>query len=116
MAGKVRGRGKTRWYGSFKYKGKAWKAHRWSAKFIHGFDIENLDVDHKCGNTLCVRHLQAIPGDVNAAYYWIRVEVGLFDLEEEPAGEVSGVPFYDPPEWWTQHNGGPPLDGDDPPF
>jgi hypothetical protein len=65
VGGKTRGKGKTAWYGSFWDQGRRWLAHRWAAQYIHGLDIENRDVDHMCGNTLCVHHLQAVTGLVN---------------------------------------------------
>lgn len=102
QGGKTRGRGKTAWYGSFWYEGKRWTAHRWAARFIHGLEIADLDVDHMCGNTLCQAHLQAIPGLVNSAYYWIRVEKGVFDLPPPNAQDEDGVPFYLAPEWFPQ--------------
>ncbi len=102
IGGTTCGRGKTRKYGSFKYKGKRWYAHRWAAKFILGLDIDDLDVDHKCGNTLCQFHLQATTKDVNSAYYWIRVQVGIIDLPEPDAIDDDGIPFYLPPSWMPQ--------------
>lgn len=99
IGGKTCGQGKTRKYGSFKYKGKRWLAHRWAAKFIHGLDIDDLDVDHKCGNTLCQFHLQATTKDVNSAYYWIRVQVGIFELPEPDMIDDDGIPFHSPPDW-----------------
>lgn len=99
VGGKTRGRGKTSWYGSFWYQGRRWTAHRWAAKFIHGLEIDDLTVDHKCGNTLCQAHLQAIPGLVNAAFYWIRVEVGIFQPPPDLIDE-DGALFYAPPPWF----------------
>jgi len=99
--GKTRGRGKNAWYGSFWFEGRRWTSHRWAAKFIHDLEIAGLDVDHKCCNTLCVHHLQAIPGLVNSAYYWIRIEKGVFDLPEPDAQDEDGIPFYLPPVWFS---------------
>lgn len=102
IGGKTRGRGKTQWYGSFWYQGKRWLAHRWAAKFIHGMEIEHLEVDHYCTNTLCVHHLEPLPPAVNTALYWIRVQVGLEELQE-PAGITDdGIPFYWPPPWFSE--------------
>ncbi len=105
IGGKTRGRGKTSWYGSFKYLGRRWTAHRWAAKFILGIEIEDRDVDHCCPhtnrpNTLCVRHLQAVTGRVNTALYWIRVQVGLEPEPESYQPDPEGIPFYDPPDWF----------------
>jgi hypothetical protein len=62
--GTTRGRGNTATYGSFWYEGRRWFAHRWSGVFIHGLDIEGLQVGHDCKftadghpNTLCVEHV-----------------------------------------------------------
>lgn len=100
IGGKTRGRGKTAYYGSFKYEGKRWYAHRWAAKFIMGLEIENLDVDHKCCNTLCQFHLQAVTKDVNGAYYWLRIEKGILDLPPPDEVDEDGVPYYLPPIWF----------------
>ena len=97
--GKVRGRGKTRWYGAFWFEGRARKAHRWAAQHIHGLDIDGLEVDHECGNTLCVQHLQTCTGQVNREWYWIRVQVGLLEEEPDREPESAGIPFYEPPAW-----------------
>lgn len=106
IGGKTKGRGKTRDYGTFWFAGKRWSAHRWAAKYIHGFNIDDLDVDHECCNTLCQRHLQPLPGDVNSAYYWIRLEKGVFGdpeqaNERESAQRASddAIPFHEPPDW-----------------
>lgn len=98
--GKTRGRGKTSWYGSFWYEGRRWTAHRWAAKHIHGLCIDQMDVDHKCCNTLCQAHLQAVPGQENTALYWLRVEKGIIDLPPPPVSDEYGVPFYLPPPWF----------------
>lgn len=62
--GTTRGRGNTATYGSFWYDGRRWFAHRWAAAFIHGLDVDGLQVGHNCPftadghpNTLCVQHL-----------------------------------------------------------
>lgn len=102
IGGTTCGRGKTRKYGSFSYQGIRWYAHRWAAKFIHGLDIEGMDVDHKCGNTLCQFHLQATTKDVNGAYYWIRVQVGIIDLPEPDLIDDDGIPYHSPPEWMPE--------------
>lgn len=101
VGGKTRGRGKTSWYGSFWYEGKPWKAHRWAARFIHGLEIDGLEVDHECGNTLCVHHLQAVTGQVNREWYWIRIEVGLIEEEPDYAPEDDGIPWFSPPDWFA---------------
>lgn len=100
IAGKTRGRGKTRWYGVFKYLRRRWSAHRWAARYILGLEIDDLEVDHECGNTLCVRHLQAVTGAVNRELYWIRVEVGLEEDFHDPPAENDGIPYHHPPAWF----------------
>ena len=116
VGGKTRGRGKTSWYGSFWYEGKPWKAHRWAARFLHGLEIDGLEVDHECGNTLCVHHLQAVTGQVNREWYWIRVEVGLIEEEPDDGPEDDGIPFFTCPDWFaaTYSRAFPPSD--EPPF
>lgn len=42
-------------YGAFKFKGKAWRAHRWALRFIAGVElIDGLQCDHLCNNRACV--------------------------------------------------------------
>lgn len=63
--GQTRGRGNTAAYGSFWFDGRRWFAHRWAAAFIHGLEVDGLQVGHNCPwtadghpNTLCVQHVQ----------------------------------------------------------
>lgn len=99
-------------YGSFWYEGRRWLAHRWAAKFVHGLEIEGMDVDHCCPNitlpnTLCVEHLAAeTPArnrELQTMRTFVHVQVGLLGYEEvfglkyEP--EDFPIPFYDPPAW-----------------
>ena len=63
IGGTTAGRGHHVRYGSFWCERRRWFAHRWSAKHIHGLDIDELQVDHCCPNiphpnTLCVEHVQ----------------------------------------------------------
>lgn len=116
IGGKTRGRGKTSWYGSFWAEGKAWKAHRWAARFIHGLEIDGMEVDHECGNTLCVHHLQVCTGSVNRELYWIRVEVGLEPEPDEPGPEDDGIPWFDPPDWFAATYSLTCPPSDEPPF
>lgn len=101
IGGKTRGRGKTCYYGAFWFEGRSWRAHRWAGLFVHGLEVRRDDhVDHKCCNTLCVQHLQATTPSYNTALYWIRVQVGLEELEPERLAEdPDGIPFYAPPAW-----------------
>lgn len=114
------GRGKSIRYGAFKYEGKSWLAHRWSAKFIHGFDIEGLQVDHCCPihragepllpNTLCVHHVQPLSGMKNRwlqterRRFYVHLQVGLLPYEEiygefDCVPPEDAIPFYEEPEW-----------------
>lgn len=74
-----------------------------------------MEVDHECGNTLCIQHLQAVTGPVNRELYWIRVEVGLEPEPEEPVPYDDGFPFYPVPDWLRPYTrtAGP---SDEPPF
>lgn len=112
--GKTRGRGKTAWYGAFWDGRKKVYAHRWAAENILGMEIDGKEVDHCCPlgpNTLCVRHLQPVPGRVNTALYWIRVQVGLEPAPEPAQRDPDGIPWYDPPPWFPT----PPAPSE-PPF
>ncbi len=113
IAGQTKGRGHHIPYGSFKDQGKHWLAHRWAAKFIHGFEIDGLQVDHCClniplPNTLCVQHLQPITGELNRHLQtdrrrkFIHLQVGLLTYEDVYGPQVVGtpdIPFFDPPAW-----------------
>lgn len=127
------GRGKTIRYGSFRDGKKVWLAHRWSAKNIHGFDIDGLQVDHCCPmyragsdpllpNHLCVEHVQPLSDEKNRwlqterRRHFVHLEVGLFDYEEiygSPQIIVpdDALPFYEPPAWLKPH-----VESDDCPF
>lgn len=117
IGGKCYGRGKNIRYGIFRGEGgrkvAPWLAHRWAAKYIHGLDIDELQVDHCCPNipipnTLCVEHLQAITGDRNRHLqterrrHFVHLEVGLLPYDEIYGGEeivADVIPFYEEPEW-----------------
>lgn len=115
------GRGKSIRYGAFRYEGETWLAHRWAAKFIHGHDIDGLQVDHCCPldragtepllpDHLCVEHLAPVTGDYNRwlqterRRHFIHVEVGL-TAYEDVYGPINGevpfdaIPFYEEPSW-----------------
>lgn len=103
---RTRGQGKTRWYGRFWDGKKHVLAHRWAAEHIHGLDLSDPDtqVDHCCPcgpDTLCVEHLQTATGAQNLAYYWIRVEVGLYEdhPQQESLEPLINIPWYSEPEW-----------------
>lgn len=108
-------------YPSFWYDGERWFGHRWSAKYIHGLDIDGFQVDHCCPhipkpNTLCVEHVQATTPKENRDLQTIRrrfihLQVGLVSYRDvyghdadtlEPNFEV---PFYYPPAWLGLSNG-----------
>ena len=115
--GKSAGRGHSAYYGSFWFDGRRWSAHRWAAFFIHGLDIDGVQVDHCCpagAHTLCVQHLQTVTAAVNRklqserpgrAYqdpgvqeHWVLVQKGYRE-PEEILREDDGVPFFSEPEW-----------------
>jgi hypothetical protein len=105
--GTTAGHGHFARYGAFWFSGRRWLAHRWAARFIHGLDIEEKQIDHCCPhvprpNTLCVQHLQAVTATVNRELQWIRVQVGAdpYPYGEETALKIhSDVPFWHPPSW-----------------
>lgn len=113
--GQSAGRGHHVKYGVFWFEGRRWFAHRWSAKFIHGLEIEDHDVDHCCHtiakpNTLCVEHVAAeTPArnrELQTMRTMIHLQVGLVQYEDiygpaEPPDEDL-IPFYQPPAWLGQ--------------
>jgi hypothetical protein len=116
--GQTMGRGHHVPYGAFKYDGRRWFAHRWAAKFIHGFDIDGYQVDHCCDqiplpNTLCVQHVQPLSAKDNRALQherrklFIHLEVGLLNYEDvygPPLPDEPGIPWHSPPAW-LNHKG-----------
>lgn len=132
------GRGHHVPYGVFWFEGRRWFAHRWAAKFVHGLDIDGLQVDHCCPsevrslpNTLCVEHLtsetllgnrelQAVRA-FEARKRAIHLEVGLLRYEDV-YGPLPGdqqpidlVPFFSPPAWLgAQHDRHPTVAADCP--
>jgi len=117
IGGQTQGHGHHEPYGSFWFEGARWLAHRWSAKHIHGFDIDNLQVDHNClcgPSTLCIEHVKPETPEINrylqntrsgrliqnleTRRFWIHTQVGI--LTYNPVERmVDGVPFYMPPQW-----------------
>ncbi len=107
------GRGKNIRYGGFRDGKTIWLAHRWSAKHIHGFDIDGLQVDHCCPNipipnTLCVEHVRPLSSEQNRwlqterRRQYVHMQVGLLPYEDiygfaETDDDL--IPFYDPPAW-----------------
>lgn len=140
--GMTRGRGNTATYGSFWYAGRRWFAHRWAAAFIHGLDVDGLQVSHCCPNmpdgkpnTLCVQHVTGQSQAENLAelhermararceqsndvrQQWLFVEIGLLEPEplHDPATLANEMPWYDPPAWF-EGNDQPSDPDDDCPF
>lgn len=117
VGGKTKGRGHHVDYPSFWYAGRRWFGHRWSAKFIHGQDIEGFHTDHCCPhiplpNTLCVEHVQSLTPRENRELQhtrrkqMIHLQVGLVDYRDiygvGPDAAEDLVPFFTPPAWLTQ--------------
>lgn len=101
--GKSCGQGKTIKYGVLKYQRQRWYAHRWAARFIHGHDLDMMQVDHLCNRPLCVSHVQAVPPTINRELQWIRVQVGIEDNPcEQFEEDAFPVPFYAEPDWYRQ--------------
>ena len=118
IGGKTAGRGHHVSYGSFWFEGRRWFAHRWSAKYIHGLDIDAFQVDHHCPNralpnTLCVEHVQCLSARENRLLQYerrkrfIHLQVGLLRYEdvygpEHGMGLEDQIPFHHPPAWFNQ--------------
>ena len=63
-----RGKGNRKWYGTFKYKGKSIRAHRFAHDVLGGKCCPSgFHRDHKCRFSLCVNpeHLEAVTREVN---------------------------------------------------
>jgi hypothetical protein len=63
-----RGKGNTKWYGSFRYRGKVIRAHRFAHDYIGGKSCPpGYHRDHTCVFSLCVNpeHLEAITREEN---------------------------------------------------
>lgn len=114
--GTCTGQGKNALYGTFWFEGKAWRAHRWSAKYVHGLNIEKFTVDHCCPNTgglpntLCVEHVQAKTNKENVLLMFERQKflmMGKGFLEADPAyvPDPEAFPWYSPPEWYAKGKG-----------
>jgi hypothetical protein len=118
VGGTTSGHGHNQPYGAFWFEGRRWFAHRWAVLHIHGFEIEDLQVDHCCPcgpSTLCVEHvkvvtsaenreLQTIRKDHRCAQnpltrqHWLLVTRG-FEQYEAPKREILDIPWFDPPRW-----------------
>jgi hypothetical protein len=63
-----RGKGNRKWYGSFKVKGRAVRAHRFACEAIGGNTIQPGEHrDHTCSFSLCVNphHLEIVSHQEN---------------------------------------------------
>lgn len=114
IGGRTQGRGHSVPYGSFWSDGRRWFAHRWAAVYIHGLEIEGLQVDHCCPtipipNTLCVEHLQSVPAAINRELQWIRTQVGLLEPPPYCDDPASDAPIEhspcSPPVWYVENGG-----------
>lgn len=122
--GTTAGRGHSARYGAFWFEGRRWFVHRWAAKYIHGLDIDGVQVGHCCHdyvpsltapNSLCIEHLEAQTPEINRAAqtehmravrqtieqrrFWVHAQVGI--LEPPPVSHpcFTQIPFYEEPEW-----------------
>jgi len=131
--GRTAGGGHARPYGAFKFQRRRWFAHRWAARYIHGIDIDALQVDHCCPadlrplpDTLCVQHLQALPPARNRELqtlrareaqtleqrrYWAHVRCGLEPQPDLPSDAMGAlIPFYVEPPWLREAHAKAPAD------
>lgn len=119
------GRGNTATYGSFWFERRSWYAHRWAAKYIHGHEIDDLQVGHYCPhtpdrhpNTLCVEHVrpetqrdnlleQRVRGSGVCAMtpeqrrFWLLVDLGYEQAPPTHDPETLGgeIPYFRQPSW-----------------
>lgn len=101
IGGKTSGQHNDIEYGSFWYRGRRWFAHRWAARFIHGMEIDGMEVDHKCRNPLCVEHLQPLE-KFEHCQLTIGRRIWGWDDWPERNYEVGGVPFFPEPDWFKK--------------
>lgn len=70
--------------GVFRYERRTWKARRWAAVFIHGLELqEGQEVNVRCGNPLCVRHVEVVWPAGNTRQHWLLVTYGYGGDEPE---------------------------------
>lgn len=111
------GRGHSVPYPNFWFNGQNWHGHRWSARFIHGQDIDGFQTDHCCPhipipNTLCVEHVQSLTPRENRLLQterrrmFVHLQVGLLPYDDVyghdpgPAElDPNAIPFHEPPAW-----------------
>ncbi len=130
--GTTAGHGNTARYGSFKYKGRRWFAHRWAAVHIHGLAVDGLQVGHCCPggpNTLCVEHVEGQTQTENLAelngrlaarrveqssderQHWLFVQLGIRSAPEQTSADPDAVPFHPVPEWLRPFTPDMPING-----
>lgn len=114
--GTTRGRGNSATYGSFWAEGRRWFAHRWAAIHIHGLDLGDDTVGHRCNRTLCVQHLERQTISANVAerntrvasiarqsneqkQFWLLVERGYEPEPPQAESDPEAIPFHEPPDW-----------------
>lgn len=133
VGGTTKGRGHHVDYPAFWFLGERWFGHRFSARYIHGLDIDSYQVDHCCPHrpypeTLCVEHVQAITPKENRDLQALRkrmihMQVGLVDYHDvyghRPAETIitgDNIPFFQPPAWLSATIQGEPHGSPDCPF
>lgn len=115
IGGTTMGRGHHVPYPAFWFEGRRWLGHRWAAKYIHGLEIDGLQVDHCCPhvplpNTLCVEHVQVLTLEQNRWLQterrraYVHMQVGLLAYEDvygppPSAAEELDIPWFSPPSW-----------------
>lgn len=63
-----RGAGNSQWYGTFKYRGKSIRAHRFMSDYVMGNTCpEGYHRDHTCSFSLCVcpKHIEVVTREEN---------------------------------------------------
>lgn len=115
IGGTSAGRGNTALYGRFWDGEKMHYAHRWSARNIHGLEIDDYQVGHCCPagpNTLCVQHLEPQTQLENLKeqsdrrrqsskerQFWLFVQLGIEPAPGMGSPIADDVPFFTPPAW-----------------
>lgn len=79
-------------YGSFRYGGKSWQAHRWAWVHLAGLELppqDQMQIDHMCVNPACIRpaHLQLVTAKQNAE---LRTERAKLLADAEPGSVLVG--------------------------
>jgi hypothetical protein len=101
----VNGSGGYAYYGRFSFHSRKILAHRFAAEHLLNLPLTpDLQVDHKCGNTLCQHHLQVITPALNRELQWVRVAKGLDRHPDILTRQPSPVPFYQVPDWLAPYH------------